>query len=254
MFYFPMAGLSSRFTSAGYDKPKYYLDVNGLTLFQASLKGFSRYFEEDGFCFIYLDQFIDAETIRSWTKAIGLPVSNCITVPVNAPTRGQADTVRHGIEACHRAVDDTDKVVIFNIDTIYRDFIKPEDELKNYIDVTSMQGDHWSFVEPDPQQTGVACQVVEKQRISDLCSVGLYGFHSNRVFLELYTQLYAGNRGNNEEYVAPLYQCLIDSGKSVYYRELSCSKFDFLGTPQEYVDYMRKHFPTRSSQSNMCAK
>ena len=41
MFYFPMAGLSSRFTAAGFGKPKYYLKVGDLSLFQASLKGFS---------------------------------------------------------------------------------------------------------------------------------------------------------------------------------------------------------------------
>ncbi|EDP5982441.1 capsular biosynthesis protein, partial [Campylobacter jejuni] len=30
---FPMAGLSSRFTKAGYDKPKYMLDLKGNSVF-----------------------------------------------------------------------------------------------------------------------------------------------------------------------------------------------------------------------------
>ena len=114
-----MAGLSSRFIAAGYQKPKYYLEVENYTLFQASLKGFSQYFESDGFCFIYLEKLIDEKTIRDWAEAIGLPRSNCITVPLSMPTRGQAETVSIGIEAVSGLKNTTEELIIFNIDTIY---------------------------------------------------------------------------------------------------------------------------------------
>lgn len=237
MFYFPMAGLSSRFTAAGYEKPKYYLEVGHLSLFQASLNGFSRYFDSDGFCFIYLEKFIDEQTIRNWALDVGLPKSNCLTVPLSTQTKGQADTVRLGIEATSSSNDRAEEVVIFNIDTIYRDFRKPL-ELANYLDVTRLPGSHWSFVEPDLDRPEHALRVVEKERISDLCSVGLYGFHSSYIFVDSYARLYGVEHGQKEEYVAPMYQQLIDDGLPVHYRDLPRTQFEFLGTPREYQDFL----------------
>lgn len=238
MFYFPMAGLSSRFMAAGYEKPKYYLKIGELSLFQASLKGFSRYFYSDGFCFIYLEQFVDEQTIQDWVKDIGLPKSNCLMVPLSAPTKGQADTVRFGVQAAAGLNDPIEEVVIFNIDTIYHDFSKPDGGPADYLDVTRLPGSHWSFVEPDPDRPGQAGRVVEKERISDLCSVGLYGFRSSQSFNDCYARFYGEEHGQKEEYVAPMYQRLIDDGLPVHYRELPRAQFDFLGTPQEYQRYL----------------
>lgn len=238
MFYFPMAGLSSRFTAAGYEKPKYYLEIGELSLFQASLKGFSRYFDSDGFCFIYLEKFVDEQTIRDWAEDIGLPRSNCLTVPLSATTKGQAETVRFGVEAASGSNDTTEDVIIFNIDTIYHDFSKPDGVPADYLDVTRLPGSHWSFVEPDPDQLYRARRVVEKDRISDLCSVGLYGFRSSQSFSECYTRLYGAEHGQKEEYVAPMYQKIIDDGFPVHYREYPRTQFEFVGTPEEYERYL----------------
>lgn len=239
MFYFPMAGLSSRFTKAGYSKPKYFLNVcGGLNLFQASLKGFSHYFDSEDFCFIHLDQFIKGEVIRAWAAEIGLPAERCHTVGLSTSTKGQADSVRIGILGCGANLKEG--VTVFNIDTIYHDFRKAENlgVGANYLDVTSLPGEHWSFVAPNPVRPGVAQRVVEKQRISDLCSVGLYAFSSSQLFLDLYQDQYAAGDPEKEEYVAPMYQGLIDAGETVFYRELPRTRFDFLGTPKEYEDYL----------------
>lgn len=233
-----MAGLSSRFTSAGYQKPKYYLEVGDLTLFQASLNGFSKYFESDGFCFIYLEKFISEDTIRNWAEAIGLPRSNCLTVPLSVPTKGQAETVNFGIQAASGLTNNTEEVIIFNIDTIYHDFVKPCGGVSDYLDVTKLAGTHWSFVEPDVNKPHRVRKVVEKKRISDLCSVGLYGFRSAQSFSENYISLYGTEHTEVEEYVAPMYQKIIDCGHPVEYREFSRSNFEFLGTPEEYQNFL----------------
>jgi dTDP-glucose pyrophosphorylase len=130
-------------------------------------------------------------------------------------------------------------VTIFNIDTVYHDFRKPEGGLVDYLDVTRLPGSHWSFVEPDPGQPKLARRVVEKERISDLCSVGLYGFSSSRSFYECYTRLYRAEHRRKEEYVAPMYQHLIDDGFPVHYREYPRTQFDFVGTPEDYERYLR---------------
>ena len=233
-----MAGLSSRFSAAGYKKPKYFLEVGEMTLFQASLKGFSDYFNSDGFCFIFLERFIDEQTIRDWSEQIGLPRSNCLTVSLSTPTKGQAETVIYGVEAATGLSNEADEVIIFNIDTIYHDFRKPDYGPANYLDVTKLKGSQWSFVDPDPNYLNRAQRVVEKERISNLCSVGLYGFRSSQTFYSNYTSLYRGRHNQKEEYVAPVYQKIIDNGSPVAFREFSNQRFDFVGTPKEYENYV----------------
>lgn len=233
-----MAGLSSRFAAAGYKKPKYYLEIGEMTLFQASLKGFSEYFTSDGFCFIYLEKFIDEQTIRDWAEEIGLPRSNCLTVPLSSPTKGQAETVLYGVEAASGLSDEAENVTIFNIDTIYHDFRKPDYGPANYLDVTNLKGSQWSFVDPDPNQPDKARRVVEKERISNLCSVGLYGFRSSQTFYHNYTSLYQERHSQKEEYVAPIYQKIIDGGSPVAFREFPRQRFQFVGTPEEYENYV----------------
>ena len=234
MFYFPMAGLSSRFAEAGYRQPKYFLDVGGLSLFQRSLQGFSRYFHSDGFCFVYLDTFVDETTIRRWAQEIGLPRSNFTTVAVAKPTPGQAATVVKGIDSLSQGEAQSEEVIIFNIDTIYRNFAKPATNMRHYLDVAKMAGRHWSFVQPDPGEPNRALRVVEKERISNLCSVGLYAFESAGEFRDLYHSFYNHKDPTLEHYVAPIYQSLIDAGTLVEYRLLPASRFEFLGTPGEY--------------------
>lgn len=246
MFYFPMAGISSRFSTAGYKKPKYYLDVGELTLFQASLRGFSKYFQSDDFCFIYLEKFISEEIIRNWAESIGLPRSNCHLVPLTAPTKGQAQTVKFGIQAMSSLADKNEEIFIFNIDTIYHDFEKPSYGNADFLDVTRMPGTHWSFVEPDNDRPKRARRVVEKERISELCSVGLYGFRSAQRFHESYCSLYEGYDTREEQYVAPMYQHLINNGFSVTYREWPNDRFEFIGTPDEYERYLLKNRITKN--------
>lgn len=52
-----MAGMSSRFFKAGYDKPKYMLEATGITLFEHSVLSFKNYFERESFLFIIRDKY-----------------------------------------------------------------------------------------------------------------------------------------------------------------------------------------------------
>ena len=234
-----MAGLSSRFSMAGYKRPKYFLELGNINLFQASLKGFSKYFQSDGFCFIFLEKFIDEDTIFCWANDIGLSKSNFTAIPLEHPTQGQADTVRLGIENCSSSRSLDDEVIIFNIDTMYNDFAKPDQSFQNYLDVTKLSGDHWSFVVADPKKPAQAMHVEEKKRVSDLCSVGLYQFSSGAEFMKAYDRSYSNSV--SEQYVAPLYQSMLKDGQIIKFREFPPSRFSFLGTPKEYEEYIDKN-------------
>ena len=72
MIVFPMAGLSSRFTKAGYDRPKWMLPLAGRPLLDWSLLGFSEMFESETFLLIHLDRPGVAEFVRARAEAIGI--------------------------------------------------------------------------------------------------------------------------------------------------------------------------------------
>lgn len=248
MIIFPMAGLSSRFAKAGYSKPKYMLHVGELTVFEFAIRGFRGLFNTEQFLFIYLEGQVDPDFIKKCCERQGLTSENVLLVGLPRPTDGQATTVVEGMLAA--GVDVATSLTIFNIDTFYFDFQQPtflkDLDVAGYLDVFVEEGLHWSFVKPadrtDPE--GVALAVVEKQRISDLCSSGLYYFRSTAMFYRLfdaYKHVPITNLQGGERYIAPLYQQLIDEGAQVRYRIIPREQVAFCGTPTEYTAFLAKH-------------
>ena len=108
-----MAGLSRRFSEAGYDRPKYMLPAHGKSVFAHSVSSFGLYFKIDPFLFIVRDVADTPAFVRSECAALG--IVNARIVILDAPTSGQAETVALGL---HQAsVSDATPVTIFNIDT-----------------------------------------------------------------------------------------------------------------------------------------
>lgn len=244
MFVFPMAGLSSRFTRAGYAKPKFMLDAGGMTLFEHSIAGFSEHFENERFLFIFLKGSVDADFIREKCRGQGLREDNILLAELDAPTDGQATTVAEGLYKI--GVASSEALTIFNIDTIYNSFSHPalpdSSMISGYLDVFEGDGDHWSFVRPDKEGSAIgrALEVTEKVKISNLCSSGLYHFHSAQVFLDEFEEIRGVPKSDlqgNERYIAPLYNRIIERGGVVYFRKIDGKNVQFSGTPDEYRNF-----------------
>jgi hypothetical protein len=87
---------------------------------------------------------------------------------------------------------------------------------------------------------GHAARVVEKERISDLCSNGLYYFASVRGFVRALNSYRERNQSvAGELYVAPLYNELIECGMPVGYKLVPANDIGFCGVPDEYVALVR---------------
>jgi hypothetical protein len=245
MFLFPMAGLSSRFTAAGFAQPKYMLRAGDRSLFEHSISGFSAYYENTPFLFIYLADVVDPSFILEGCERRGLPLANVRLAGLPAPTDGQAATVAQGLAIA--GIDRCEPITIFNIDTMYRTFRQPQFALDpsvdGYLDVFHAQGDHWSFVRPvgEGREQGFACEVTEKRRISDLCSTGLYHFREAGLFLDAFEEIKGvalDHLPGRERYIAPLYNQLIEKGRKVGYRVIPGQDVRFSGTPAEYCDFV----------------
>lgn len=238
MFVFPMLGRSSRFFNAGYTVPKYKLPLGkeGQLVFDHVLGSFRRYFETDLFVLLCREDTHDRPFLIERMHALG--VRRFEVIEHAGETGGQAESVELSL-AC---APQEEELFIFNIDTVLYNFEKDaaRGKVAGYLEVFSGEGTHWSFVEPSSDRPGHAACVVEKERISDLCSNGLYYFATVRTFkeaLDAYRLKHQDAAG--ELYVAPLYNELIERGQQVSYKLVPAEEIGFCGVPDEYVELSR---------------
>ena len=236
MIVIPMAGLSSRFTKAGYELPKYMLELNGLTLFEHAILSFEKYFATEEFLFIALDNEFGVKDFIL-NKVRELKIANCRTVIFPEPTRGQAETVYLGL--LQVGYDDV-PMTIFNIDTFRPGFIFPEQfdlfAIDGYLETFIGSGANWSNIMPVDSTDRVSL-TAEKQEISKYCCTGLYYWKSSRLFCDLVQenmQIPVTEFQGNEYYIAPMYNDLIAEGKDIRFNVIDRSAVVFCGTPEEY--------------------
>ncbi|CAH0149742.1 hypothetical protein SRABI118_00499 [Massilia sp. Bi118] len=224
-----MLGRSSRFFNHGYELPKYQLPLAGETVFAQSVRSFSEQFASQHFVFLVRNDFNAKKFVANQLIELGL--SDYRIIEFSHETKGQADSVMQGT----RDYRGSQPVVIFNIDTIRHGFPWPTiDELGDgFLEVFKAPGDGWSFVEPG--HDGIVVRTTEKDRVSDLCSNGMYGFARLEDFRNAYNDY--NERGlevNGEQYIAPLYNNLIARGMNIRYRLIDNGLIDHCGLPADY--------------------
>lgn len=229
MIIIPMLGRSSRFFNHGYQLPKYQLPLAGETVFAQSVRSFSEQFTSQHFLFLVRQDFGAKEFVAKQLIALGL--RDYRIIEFRNETKGQADSVMQGT----LDYSGSQPIVIFNIDTIRHRFPWPsETEFGDgFLEVFNAPGDGWSFVEPGPD--GSVIRTTEKDRISDLCSNGMYGFARLDDFRSAYDDY--NKRGldvKGEQYIAPLFNSLIARGMDIKYRLTDESLIDHCGVPADY--------------------
>lgn len=231
MIVIPMAGLSRRFSDAGYKLPKYMLDLNGQSVFSCAVGSFSHYFKTLPFLFVARDVMGTGDFIKSECSKLG--ILNPRVKLLDAPTSGQAETVELGIADI---ADDT-SLTIFNIDTFRPGFRFPDGEWfstsDGYLEVFRGEGANWSYVRPAASDEPLALEAAEKRPISDLCCSGLY--HFSRA--DLFRYALAQERllpSATELYVAPIYNHLLRKCCRIHYELVEVRKVIFCGVPSEY--------------------
>lgn len=233
----PMAGLSSRFTKAGYTLPKYMLYVKNKSLFRLAVESFEKYFETARFVFIARDVFDTERFIKEECNLLG--IKDFSVVMLDQPTRGQAETVIKGVEGA--GVKDDESILIFNIDTFRPGFTFPEN-FKNwdgYLEVFEGSGANWSYAKTESENSTRVVETAEKREISTHCSTGIYYFKQAKEFVDAYNEnLVNPIKGVPELYVAPLYNFLIRDGKNIHINIIPRETVIFCGVPQEYEDQL----------------
>lgn len=233
MIVIPMAGRSQRFYDAGYDRPKYRLELDGRSVFAHAVGSFEAAFSALPFLFIAA---AEAEAfVREEARALG--IARFEVVSLATVTAGQAETVERGLDATGW----DGAVTIFNIDTFRPGFAFPGEPLASadgWLEVFRGSGANWSYVKPAPGPEPWALETAEKRPISDLCCTGLYHFARAADFRAALAAERAAPQAR-ELYVAPLYNHLIGKGARIGWRLIQASEVVFCGTPAEYEGLLR---------------
>ena len=91
---------------------------------------------------------------------------------------------------------------------------------------------HWSFAKSSKNDSSIAIEVKEKQRISENCSVGTYFFKSAESFLTLVEEYLNIQITLDEYFIAPFYQYAIEKFKVGI---LNVKNVKVFGTPEELI-------------------
>lgn len=241
MIVIPMAGLSSRFKKAGFDKPKYMLEARGQTLFNHSVLSFEKYFNTEEFLFIVLDVHDTPKFVEKSSAELG--ISNYRIVVLDEPTRGQAETVYLGLKAA--SIEGTTAITVFNIDTFRPKFSYPQsfniNDVDGYLETFIGTGANWSNVLPKFKGSDKVVKTAEKQEISEFCCTGLYYFRSAEKFLQLFESfinMELKDLQGGEFYIAPMYNNLIEEGADIRFSIIDENDVVFCGVPDEYYAFI----------------
>ncbi len=231
-----MAGLGSRFKKAGYQQPKYEIEVRGHSLFYWSMQSLLGLPSEKTFFIVRKEDhakgFIEAEC-----AALNI---HPFVIEIDHLTSGQAETAM--LASPYWEKDEA--LLIYNIDTYVEAYqMKAQDIAGDgWIPCFLGEGDHWSFVRLD--EKGDAVEIREKKRISPHCTLGAYYFRTAKLYETLYNEYYlSGNYALDagERYVAPLYNYLIEKkGGCVRIVDIDEKFVHVLGTPEEVEVFRRE--------------
>lgn len=227
-----MAGEGSRFKTAGFKKPKPFIDVNGIPMIERVIKNLS--FKNVEFILICKKEHIlDFDTIFNNLKS-NYNISQIIGI--EKKTEGTACTNMFAAPF----LEDNDEVIIansdqylnFQIENYYLDAQKRElhGSILTFLD--PLKNPKWSFAQLDSNERVV--QVKEKEAISNIATVGIYYFSCARDLIYSTLKMIINNdRVNNEFYTCPVYNYLIEDNKHIGVYNIDQKDMYGLGTPED---------------------
>jgi UDP-N-acetylglucosamine diphosphorylase / glucose-1-phosphate thymidylyltransferase / UDP-N-acetylgalactosamine diphosphorylase / glucosamine-1-phosphate N-acetyltransferase / galactosamine-1-phosphate N-acetyltransferase len=235
----PMAGMGSRFASAGYTKPKPFIDVNGKPMIVRLIENLA--YPGANFILIARQEHIDqeAELIKFIKDNYGAKF-----ISIDKLTEGTACTVLFA----HDFINNDNPLLIANSDQLV------DVDISTFIDdanTRKLEGSILCFEDPElnPKwsfakinSNSLVVEVKEKEAISKYATVGIYYFRKGSFFVNSAIDMIVRNdRVNNEFYTCPVYNYLLkDSNKKVGIYVIKREAMHGLGTPEDLETYLLK--------------
>lgn len=232
----PMAGLGSRFSKAGFKKPKPFIDVEGKPMISRVIENLS--YPDAHYILIARKEHLEQE--KELVKEIKSNY-NTTFIGIDQLTEGTACTVLFS-----RGIINSDTpLLIANSDQLVNASIKDfiNDCFKRKLDgsiltfVDPELNPKWSFVKLN--ENGLVKEVQEKKAISEFATVGIYLFSKGRDFVNAAIDMIISNdRVNSEFYTCPVYNYSIRDNKKIGIYNVKFSQMHGLGTPEDLHQYL----------------
>lgn len=242
----PMAGLGSRFSKVGYKDPKPLISVGGIPMIQVVINNLKPT-TKHRFIFIcqrkHVVEYRLAEKFTRWAPG-------CDLIEIDGLTDGAACTVLEAADL----IDNDDPLMIANsdqyIDNHIDDYLArmEKEKLDGLIMTMNADDPKWSFVE---LRNELVTRVVEKEVISNEATVGIYNFRRGRDFVFAAREMISKDlRTNNEFYVAPAYNQLINAGARIGIFNIGGEADGMygLGTPADLESFLNSPLLTKATQ------
>lgn len=235
----PMAGLGSRFQTAGYTTPKPFLPVAGMPMFEWVLQNVIPTRLRD---YVAIHLILREETVGLFREAAS-QFRNLHLHTVPALTEGAACTVLTVKDIINTdaplVIANSDQFLEWDVDNFYRCLTHPD---WHGVISTFYQPDssdlRWSYANVNPE--GEVTRVEEKQYIGPLATTGIYGWSHGADFVSDANKMIAQNiRVKGEFYVCPVYNTGIERGLRI--RTLNCSRMWGLGVPDDYEFFLANY-------------
>ena len=207
-----MAGEGSRFAKEGYTFPKPLIDVNGKPMIQTVVENLD--FNAEYIFLVRGEHLQKYEGLEDTLQRI--TNGKCSIVVVDELTEGAACTALLAKEH----IDNNEDLLIANSDQYIEYSPENFNTMKEMTDVDAMvytfEAVHpkWSFVKTNSR--GIITEVAEKKPISNIATCGIYWYRRGSDFVKYAEQMVEKDiRVNNEFYIAPVYNELIQDGKTL---------------------------------------
>lgn len=234
----PMAGRGSRFTSAGFSRPKPLVQLLGKPMIELVVENLKPDCDHT-FIFVCLDEHLEIyPELEPFLHGLS---RNVTVVPIDGVTQGAACTVL----CAEKFIDNDTPLIIANSDQ-YIDFDQSgfyssigKSSYAGHIMTFFASHPKWSYVSTD--ESGNIVTVVEKEVISNQATTGIYHFSTGATFVKYAKQMVECNDTvNGEFYIAPTYNYMIRDGLKVIPYEVNGNDGVMygLGTPEDMCLFM----------------
>ncbi len=232
----PMAGNGSRFRDAGYERPKPFIEVNGMPMIGRVLENVRVAGAKIWLIAREEDLVREADAAADLRARYGVEF-----ILLDKVTEGAACTILFARAHIHNDVPlllaNSDQLV----DIPMQDFV--DDMHRRKLDGSIMTfhepGLHpkWSYARTGTD--GLVEEVREKNAISHDATVGIYLFSKGRYFVEAAVDMIIRNdRTKGEFYTCPVYNYMVAAGRRVGIYPVAEQDMHGLGTPEDLERFL----------------
>jgi len=230
----PMSGDGSRFKDAGYVFPKPLIEIHGRPMIKVVTDNLNI---DANYIFIIRKEHNDKYNVAQMLNVIK---PGCKVIQVDSLTEGASCTVLLSKEY----INNDNPVLVANSDQFVEwdsnKFLYSSQNVDGSLLTFKSVHPKWSYVKKD--ESGFVTEVKEKQVISDTATVGIYFWKRGSDLVNSIEEMISVNdRFNNEFYLAPTYNYLINKGKKIKTFDVEEKSVWGLGTPTD-MEYFLSNY------------